>query len=248
MSSTNEHNSLRSRSAHYATAGMLAMLVSACAAPVQQNAPQVNSTADVSSPNVVTTQVTTPGSFRTTGNVQTTELDAIDATISTHQGRVRFENNSVSDQRSQVLLEATARFGSPQCVSAKTGLLNSRKASTLEDCLFDLPEYKLTYAGAPIDSIRYRFLDGRLLQMKLVFDRKMIASSGTDALQSRLSQDLDLPPPSLSPSTNGQSDQSKQSEWVVAQDQIILQQDSSDSAALKISDARLTALVIAMPN
>ncbi len=211
-------------------------LVTACAAPVQQTVNPPDSTLDANTTSVV------PSGYKTLSDYKNEDLHTVDVTINTHQGRVQFENNAVSDQRAQVLAQATARFGNPTCVSAKTGLVNSRKASTLEDCVFVLPEQKLAYAGAPIDSIRYRFLDDRLLQMKLVFDRKMISSHGAETLHSRLSRDLDLPPPSLNLSSG------EANEWRVEQDQITLQQTGSDLTALKISDARLTPLVITMPN
>lgn len=214
----------------------LALLVTACASPGQKGSSGIDSTL----PADVPARTNTDGRYQTSESTRDSGLDAVNAIFTSHQGRVQFENNAVSDQRSQVLREATARFGSPECVSTKTGLINSRKAAALEDCVFNLPAQQLAYAGAPIESIRYRFLDERLLQMKLIFVRKTNAVSSVDAVQSRLSSDLGLPPPSISPSF---------SEWRVAQDQITLQQFAGGStAALKISDARLTPLVVAMPN
>ncbi len=169
-----------------------------------------------------------------------TSDSAINVLLSENEGRVLFESSSIRDRRDDVLTSATEKFGQPQCQASKTGLVNSRKASMIEDCTFDLSPQKLMYAGSPIDNIRYRFLDGRLLQMKVVFERSL--SDGSVALRSSLQRDLKL----------SQANQAlTENEWFLTHDQVTVMQASNDlgvqtGSALQISDAKITPLVIGL--
>lgn len=96
------------------------------------------------------------------------------------------------------------------------------------------------YAGAPIDNIRYRFLDGRLLQMKVVFERTL--SDGSVALRSSLQRDLKL---------SQANEALTENEWFLTHDQVTVMQASNDlgtptGSALQISDAKITPLVIGL--
>ena len=177
-------------------------------------------------------------------SLQSAPRDSSDApikvTLSENEGRVLFESSSIRDQRDSVLLNASEKFGQPQCQVFKTGLVNSRKASTIEDCTFELSSQSLLYAGAPIQNIRYRFLDGRLLQMKVVFERTL--SDDAVALRSSLQRDLQLT--TANEASNG-------NEWFLAYDQVTVMQASDQvsgvtGAALQISDAKITPLVVGL--
>jgi len=169
-----------------------------------------------------------------------TSDSSVNVLLSENEGRVLFESSSIRDRRNIVLTNATEKFGEPQCQASKTGLVNSRKASTIEDCTFDLSPQKLMYAGSPIDNIRYRFLDGRLLQMKVVFERTL--SDDSVALRSSLQRDLKL---------SQANEALTENEWYLAHDQVTVMQASNElgvqaGSALQISDAKITPLVIGL--
>lgn len=177
------------------------------------------------------------------------------ASFESREGRIEFESNAIADRRSSVMTAAIARFGQPECRVTKTGLTNSRRAALVEDCVFDLPADNVAYAGSAIDTVSYRFLDGRLLQMNLEFKRTLDAvrnpgdnSSGSSdggsnlvfsALRLSLSEDLQLPAPYLSGSGSA-------TQWDAGQDSLVLEENAiTDGVTLRIFDQRVTPTVIA---
>lgn len=155
-------------------------------------------------------------------------------------GRVGFIDNSNSDQRQRVLLRASERFAiAPNCALEKTGLINSRRAVTVEECSYNLQSQYLAYAGTPIDLVSYRFVDGRLLQMRLEFGRSGSSTgSQVDQIRQSVTQDLRL---------SGVTSDEEPNRWVVSSDLVELSSggDQGGAAALQISDAKLIDRVIA---
>ena len=180
------------------------------------------------------------------------------ASFEAREGRIEFESNAIADQRSSVMTAAIARFGQPRCSAIKTGLTNSRRAAVVEDCVFELPTDKVSYAGTTIDTVSYRFLDGRLLQMNLEFKRSQEFSRNPadgpvnsdkqrnmviSALRLSLSEDLQLSDPYLSQSVSGSG---SATQWDAGQDSLVLEGNAaSDSATVRIFDQRVTPTVIA---
>jgi len=155
------------------------------------------------------------------------------------QGRVGFIENRVSDQRDRVLTKASQRFSTdPSCTYTKTGLTNSRRAITVEDCRYDLPSQQMAYAGTPIDVINYRFVDGKLLQMRLEFSRGNGVNPQVSEIRQSLSNDLQLSQALGNDSNN---------RWVIESDVVELSHNPENGdAALQISDAQLIDRVIAL--
>lgn len=153
-------------------------------------------------------------------------------------GRVEFIENRISDQRQSVLARAEANYGlQPQCSTLKSGLLSSRRAITVEDCVYDLHSQELSYAGTPIDQVTYRFVDDRLFQMRFLFKRASNGSSGVEHIGDSVSGDLNL--------SRATSEQ-RAHRWHAKRDVIELIEDPQIGATkLQISDARLLEQVIA---
>jgi len=181
------------------------------------------------------------------------------ASFESREGRIEFESNAIADRQAAVMSAAIARFGQPQCSASKTGLTNSRRASLIQDCLFNLPAEKVFYAGAAIDTVSYRFLDGRLLQMNLEFKRSLESAQNpadgpaystheqrnrvVSALRVSLSEDLQLTDP-YSPQSGKGSGSATQ--WDAGQDSLVLEENSTtDGVSLRIFDQRVTPTVIA---
>lgn len=154
-----------------------------------------------------------------------------------NDGRVEFVENRISDQREQVLERAAISFGlNPQCSYLKSGLLGSRRAITVEDCVYQLRSEELAYAGTPIDKVTYRFVDDRLFQMQFAF-KKVNGNSRAQSIGESVSDDLKLS------RAIGESDKQR---WLGKRDVIELVQDPAfGTTALQISDAQLLDRVVA---
>ena len=157
------------------------------------------------------------------------------ARLTENDGRVEFVENRISDHREEVLQRALASFGlQPDCSTLKSGLLDSRRAITVEDCVYDLQSEDLAYAGTPIEQVTYRFVDNRLFQMRFAFKR---SSSAVERIGESVSGDLQL--------SRATSDNNSQ-RWQSKRDVVELMEDSEiGTAALQITDARLLDKVIA---
>lgn len=154
-----------------------------------------------------------------------------------NDGRVEFVENRISDQREQVLARAATSFGlSPQCTHIKTGLQGSRRAITVEDCVYELYSEELAYAGTPIEKVTYRFVDERLFQMQFAFKRE-IGGAPVHRIGESVSDDLQLS------RAVGESDSQR---WLGKSDVVeVLQDPVVGTMALQISDAKLLERVIA---
>lgn len=154
-----------------------------------------------------------------------------------NDGRVEFVENRVSDRREQVLARAATSFGlTPHCTHIKTGLQGSRRAITVEDCVYELYSEELVYAGTPIEKVTYRFVDERLFQMQFAFKRQ---SGGTPVhrIGETVSDDLQLS------RAVGERDSQR---WLGKSDVVeVLQDPVGGNMALQISDAKLLERVIA---
>jgi len=157
------------------------------------------------------------------------------------EGRVGFIENRNSDQRDKVLSRANLRFNAdPSCTYQKTGLIDSRRAVLIEDCRYNLVSKQLAYAGAPIEQVSYRFIDGRLLQMRLEFAR-LGNGSRMNEISHSVAADLQL-----SEAQPGSDSGTAAHRWMVSKDIVELHSEPETSAtALQISDARLAHKVIA---
>ncbi len=155
-----------------------------------------------------------------------------------NDGRVEFVENRISDRREQVLLRAATSFGlEPQCSYIKSGLLGSRRAITVEDCVYELFSEELAYAGTPIEKVTYRFVDDRLFQMQFAFRNETGAGARVQRIGESVSGDLQLS------RAVGRPDSQR---WQSKSDVIeVLQDPAVGTTALQISDALLLERVIA---
>ncbi len=109
------------------------------------------------------------------------------------EGRVTLDGTRISALKAEVIAQVSDRLSaSPlvadtmQCQTIKSVMANSRKAWLLEDCVLDVVDAELQYAGQSIEQMRYRFTDDRLLQMELVFASAASSEPIVDLINSEL--------------------------------------------------------------